>query len=160
VADVNVNVGCGEFPAAGWLNLDLTHEAADRRWDIRDGLPPDVGPVERIYLGHVLEHLAYDEIVPMLRLMPAGALVGVVGPDCDRAEAMGMPPDELALLEHGGGRWSGDVHQWRSTAPLTVGLLWRAGWRVMPVGFEVLEAEGFPLTSKIGWQFALLALVP
>ena len=153
---MRVNVGCGEFPAAGWTNLDLTHDAADIRWDVRDGLPPEVtGEVERIYFGHVLEHLAVDEIVPVLRKVARqapGAAFAIVGPDCDRVSER---DPAFKAIRYGGGRWVGDVHQWRSTETATVALCERAGLTVAVTEPAKLKADGWPVVSEVAWQFAL-----
>ena len=78
-----LNIGCGEKPRAGWLNIDLDPRA-DLRLDIRRPLPFPAGSCAEIYSEHVLEHLAYPgEVEEVLRdwwrvLAPGGMLsVGV-----------------------------------------------------------------------------------
>lgn len=86
-----VNVGCGPFLAPDpWINLDV-HDG--------DGVHPDVivdevarplagyedEAVERVYLGHVLEHTPWAEIPSFLadvhRAMRPGGELCIVGPD-------------------------------------------------------------------------------
>jgi SAM-dependent methyltransferase len=86
-----VNVGCGPYRAPEpWVNLDY-HEG--------DGVQPDVivtdparplacypdDTVERVYLGHVLEHVPWPEVGPFLedihRALTPGGQVCAVGPD-------------------------------------------------------------------------------
>jgi predicted SAM-dependent methyltransferase len=78
-----LNVGCGEKPRPGWLNIDLDPRA-ELRLDIRRPLPFPEGSCAEIYSEHVLEHLAYPgEVEEVLRdwwrvLVPGGILsVGV-----------------------------------------------------------------------------------
>lgn len=166
---MNINVGCGEFPAQGWLNLDLTHAAADQRWDALEGLPEVDGPIQRIYAGHVLEHILIDEVAPMLarwREHPGvteDTLLAVVGPDCDRVDQL-LAQDRLTQQEadtiiSGAGRWAGDEHLWRSTPGETAHLLHKAGWASQPVPLDVLSRTGWPVTSLIDWQFSLVATI-
>jgi hypothetical protein len=166
---VNLNLGCGEYVAPGYLNIDLTHPGADLRHDITRGLPW-VGAGEtfdRIYAGHVLEHLGLPELPEILarwRNHPAvtpHTRLAVVGPDCDRADelhAAGKLDDEaLRLIVDGGGRWVGDVHLWRSTGATTRAVLEAAGWSVTPLSLLELAALGWPIVCLTDWQFALLA---
>lgn len=164
---VKLNLGCGEFPVEGWLNVDLTNPAADVRWDITEGLPPVDGPIERIYAGHVLEHIEQADIPTMLELwlsheqVSVHTLMAVVGPDCDRAEQwvrQGKLTDaDYQLIRYGGGRWSGDDHLWRSTGVETFHMLRDSGWApAYPYDLQMLVWDGWPVTSLIGWQFGSL----
>jgi len=55
---LKVNVGCGQEPFQGWVNLDLDPGAkADILWDIKDGLPFDNDSCAFIYSEHFLEHI-------------------------------------------------------------------------------------------------------
>lgn len=161
-----INVGCGEFPAPGWLNLDAWHDAADLRWNAVDGLP-ELERVDRIYAGHVLEHLPRGEVSAVLvrwREHPgvhAGTVLAVVGPDCDRAEAMHaageLSAEELRGAVEGACRWPGDAHLWRSTGPATAELLAGAGWVARRATLERIAADGWPVTSLARWQLGYLA---
>lgn len=166
---MKINVGCGEFPAKGWVNLDVTHESADLRWDAVNGLPPEIDePIERIYAGHVLEHLEKDLVVPMLvswlehPQVSTKTLMAVVGPDCDIAlewlKDGRLTQEEYDVMESGGARrWPGDSHLWRSTGAETYHLVRAAGWGIAhPYSLGLLSLDGWPVTSLIGWQFGAL----
>lgn len=165
---MRINVGCGAYPAPGWLNIDGHHPSADLAWDAAAGLPPTDEPIERIYAGHVLEHMPYDALPGVLarwRQHPqvtAATRLAVVGPDIDLGRAMhaagAISDDTLADIGVGGQhRWPGDDHLWESTAERTVAALTDGGWTPHAVTLRQLAADGWPLTSLIGWQFALLA---
>jgi hypothetical protein len=166
-AGLYLNVGCGEFPAAGWLNIDCTHPCADLRHDITTGLPPVDGPVGRIYAGHLLEHLPLADLPRVLaawRRHPGVTLatrLAVVGPDCDTADYL-LREHRISLDTHqgavdGAGRWAGDVHLWRSTEDVTTRLLLDAGWDTAPTTVHQLRDDGWPVISLVDWQFAVLA---
>lgn len=164
---LRVNVGCGEFPAAGWLNIDCTHPAADVHHDVTTGLPHLDEPVERIYAGHVLEHLPVEDLVGVLiawRTHPAvtsGTTLAVVGPDCDAADHLlgegRILPDTHRGALHGAGRWAGDVHLWRSTEATTIRLLREAGWIPAPATDWELREQQWPIVAVVDWQFAVTA---
>lgn len=73
-----LNVGCGRFPLAGWVNLDIQDlPTVDRVVDIRDGLP--FRDAAAVYAEHFLEHLTFTEGLAFLRaahgaLAPGGRL--------------------------------------------------------------------------------------
>jgi len=83
-----VNVGCGEHRAPEpWINLDFTDlfkpdqviQAAEPMVFFQDGT------VDRVYLGHVLEHIPWPDVPAFLAdveraLGPEGILM-IVGPD-------------------------------------------------------------------------------
>jgi hypothetical protein len=164
---VKINVGCGEFPAAGWWNLDLTHPVADLHHDATTGLPPVDGPIERIYAGHVLEHLPLDVLPTVLESWRAHPGVGpdtvlaVTGPDCDIADQLMSQglilPHTHHDIRHGGCRWAGDAHLWRSTEGATAQALHQAGWDPVPIPDWQLKDDGWPVVAVVEWQFALLA---
>jgi hypothetical protein len=165
---MKLNVGCGNHYAPDWVNLDLA-ETEDVHPDVIGDITGRTGfndnSAERIYLGHVLEHLAVDDVAAALAecgrlLQPDGSMM-VVGPDCDLADAM-LVAGSIGTVEHelvvtGAGRWAGDVHQWRSTGPVTTAQLRIAGFVAEPMSVYDVDDSTWPLTSQIGWQFAILA---
>ena len=65
---LNVNIGCGKEPFAGWTNLDLDPQSrADIVWDVTDGLPFADGSCAFIYSEHFLEHLPVAQGVQFLK---------------------------------------------------------------------------------------------
>lgn len=166
---MKINVGCGQYPVPGWLNLDVSYSGADRQWDAVNGLPPDIDePIERIYAGHVLEHIEKDLVTPMLTSwlehpqVTTNTLMAIVGPDCDLAKDWvtdgRMTRQAYEEMESGGGgEWAGDSHLWRSTSKETYTLVRDSGWGIVtPYNLGLLSLDGWPLTSLIGWQFGAL----
>jgi predicted SAM-dependent methyltransferase len=93
-----VNIGCGDHPTEGWVNLDVAYHPGVYFWDCRSGLPFSDGAVAAIYSEHFLEHLDLEnEARPFLReclrcLKPGGVLRIVV-------------PDAGAYLRAYNGHW-------------------------------------------------------
>ena len=83
---VRVNIGCGDHPTEGWINLDVASHPGVYFWDCRSGLPFSDGAVAAIYSEHSFEHLDLEsEARPFLReclrcLQPGGVL-RIVVPD-------------------------------------------------------------------------------
>lgn len=73
-----LNVGCGRFPLAGWVNLDIQElPTVDRVVDVRAGLP--FRDAAAVYAEHFLEHLTFTEALDFLAaahaaLAPGGKL--------------------------------------------------------------------------------------
>lgn len=151
-------VGCGEFRHAGWLHIDV--HADDRvRPDVVASvldLPFADDSFDRVYMGHVLEHLERDDVTVALAevgrvLRPGGELM-IVGPDLDRA--VGQFADVAPSIRTGGGRWPGDRHLWDSTETETLRLVRLVFPDAQPL--PVSDVPGlWPVVSKVGWQFAV-----
>jgi predicted SAM-dependent methyltransferase len=156
---VRLNIGCGQHYAAGWTNLDLH----------RDGPLPDIigsvlalpfenDTVERIYCGHVLEHIGLDELPHALAeihrvLTTVGELL-VVGPDVNLAAV--HEPVLVDSVRYGGGRWPGDEHRYVPTGELTLSFIADAGFdaRLFPVAGV---SDDWPIVARAPWQFAIHA---
>jgi len=88
VAEVLVNIGCGQVAHPAWLNLD-SHPAGPhvRRCDLRHGLPCESGSVAMCYSSHVVEHLSPREAAAFLaeqhRALRRDGIVRVVVPDLE-----------------------------------------------------------------------------
>jgi hypothetical protein len=164
---VKLNLGCGEFHPRGWVNVDAqdnSQVAPDVVADITK--PPFAdGCAERIYAGHVLEHLPFGvargAVIKWRRLLAPGGALFVVGPDCIRASALRelgkLTQAEWIDIRWGACRWPGDEHQWESTTTLTKRLLNRAGWNTTEIALED-AAQFAPVASFVEWQFALMAV--
>lgn len=188
-----LNVGCGPFRAPSpWINVDGndamyttnfsddTGAPIDRKPDViawSDNLPYENGTVDRIYAGHVLEHInLYDGSVDRTVrefhrvLKPGGALL-CVGPDLVKCAEMVFHGDldwSLFWQSHGtAGRGNpagapyenpqpGDVHLWSSDEASVYALLARHFGMVLPVGFVNVE-ESWPIVSRVPWQYAVVA---
>jgi predicted SAM-dependent methyltransferase len=124
--DIRVNIGCGDHPSEGWINLDVISHSGVYFWDCRSGLPFSDGAVAAIYSEHFFEHLDLEsEARPFLReclrcLQPRGIL-RIVVPDVGaylRAYSGPWEPlAEMRPLDHTADgwrdRWLGQVYQTR-----------------------------------------------
>lgn len=63
---LRLNLGSGVDYKEGFLNIDLFDTSADASWDIRK-LPLNNGSVSQIIAYDVIEHIGYNDIVPMLK---------------------------------------------------------------------------------------------
>lgn len=84
---VRLNLGCGQFPLAGFVNVDTSRDAkADLTADVLD-LPYQPGTVDEIYAGHLLEHFPYKDGQRALKywhsLLREDGLLSVTVPDFD-----------------------------------------------------------------------------
>lgn len=106
-----LNLGCGEMPLAGHVNIDShAYAGVDQVLTLPFGLRLFApASVPSIYAGHFLEHLAPWGITPLLQecyriLIPGGTLT-LVTPDADKArllmESHIMPPSQYALCVAG-----------------------------------------------------------
>lgn len=166
---MKLNIGCGDYLADGWTNVDRMPRTPDvigersfYALDVVVGLPWKDGSCERIYAGHVLEHLTYDDELPaalaeLKRLLSDDGQMMVVGPDIDRAR------DGLFDEETIKGIWPGayipDVpgamHQWEPTARAHEAALLAAGLSATEILIKRVTAD-WPVVSRIGWQLAFL----
>ena len=160
---MKLNVGCGNHYAPGWTNTDITKEKGGPQPDVVCSaldLPFEDGTVDRIYAGHVLEHLSLDDVPKALaefrRVLAEDGELMVVGPDLTRAEQDW--PEMIDLIKYGGDRWGGDVHLWESREDTMAEILADNGWDVKVYGDVTEVPDRWPVISRIGWQFAMKAL--
>jgi predicted SAM-dependent methyltransferase len=83
-----VNLGCGATYHPDWVNMDVEPRASEiRRWDVRVRLPFDDGSIDAVYTSHLVEHLAPDDLVRLLRdicrVIRTGGIVRIVAPDLE-----------------------------------------------------------------------------
>lgn len=173
---MKLNVGCGPHRAEGWLNIDVVsvpdHDIVPDLVAPANAIPLPDGSAECIYLGHMLEHVRWEEVAQVLgemrRLLAPGGQLAVVGPDTRRAMAMwrdGEIDDEAldAIVENeasyqGAGDWDGARHQWNCHSDRVVLALHRAGFvSIAPVPIASDKLDDWPVVSRIGWQCAVLA---
>lgn len=150
------NVGCGEFYAEGWVNVDTW---AGHRIDVQGSilaLPIETASCVRVYAGHVLEHIEEEDVPAALAeirrvLMPGGEAM-LVGPDMARMRAGSV---EWEQNHAGGRRWPGDEHRWHSSGArvreLAAGIF--AEVLVLPIGD--VATDRWPLVSRVWWQYAV-----
>jgi SAM-dependent methyltransferase len=83
-----LNAGCGTHYAQGWINTDVW-ESDTTRPDVRvtpgEPYPFDDNTFDAIFLGHVLEHIPWADVLTfmkdMSRIAKPGAPFLIVGPD-------------------------------------------------------------------------------
>lgn len=157
---MRLNIGCGEYYAKGWTNVDCTREDDGPQPDVvasADSLPFEDESAEKIYTGHFFEHISLDGIPAVLkefdRVLKKDGQLLIVGPDLDRA--ISDFPDMVAPILNGEGRWEGDAHLWESRETTMVDILRENGWNAEPLPIASTDDTAWPITSKIGWQFAI-----
>lgn len=144
-----LNVGCGTHYAPGWVNTDVwlgPGTVPDVIVRPNEPYPFDSNSFDAIFLGHVLEHIAYpfvpDFLAEMSRIAKPGAFGLAIGPDVYRTIhrwSEGMEPWHMvaSTLEHQEenfqpGRedqvWAGACHYWNCHEQRLLDLLNGAGF--------------------------------
>jgi len=60
---LSLNLASGHHPKSGWVNVDLFHQTADLRLDLRRPLPFRDNSARYIYVEHFFEHLDYPNVL-------------------------------------------------------------------------------------------------
>lgn len=189
-----INVGCGPFLAPKpWINIDgndsdyVTNFASDRREDMprkpdmigwSDALPYGDGEVDRIYAGHILEHIdlhngSVDRTVrEFYRVLKPGGELMCVGPDLIKCAEMVFRGDagwKTFWEGHGtAGRGNpaaspypnpkpGDVHLWSTSEEAVIAVLSKSFHSITPIGVGNVDSS-WPLVSNVAWQYAVMAV--
>lgn len=184
-----LNVGCGPHYAPDWLNTDLVkvegYIEPDLVVDYSDPFPFDPCTFERAYVGHVLEHVPWDDLPAWLddlsSVMIPDSPVMFVGPDAYRAiegykAGTASWHDVAIIIEERSAytaetgfanapRWEADRHHWNCHERRVVELLAGCGWMdIRPYGVLLdgilPELPGWPVVSRASLQFAVQARVP
>lgn len=74
-----LNIGCGDHPLAGWLNVDEVPVAGAFKMDATQPFPFEDGRFDRVFSEHMIEHVPYLGGFSMLRecfrvLKPGGRI--------------------------------------------------------------------------------------
>lgn len=120
--ELRVALGSGTTPPDGWVGLDF-HRKGDNVYkaDLRMPLPLRDASVSAVLAEHVLEHLFYDELEPLMaelwRVIRPGGVLRVVSPDaCAIARLVLAGPEarHTAEVEYDRGihRWPDDGLAW------------------------------------------------
>jgi len=168
---MQLNLGCGDRYANGWINVDLPEmpHRVDQRVDLAGDLPWPANSVECAYLGHVLEHLNLVDagrlLVNLRACMINNGAIMVVGPDVTRGrELLGETGSDeygatLDSLRFGAGRWMGDVHLWECTEQRIMELLEDTGWsNVTSMNMDEVKLLWPVADPRPKWQCAVGAL--
>jgi predicted SAM-dependent methyltransferase len=83
-----LNVGCGEYPTPGFVNLDyFWRRGVQLCWDVVRGCPAPSGSIKGIYTEHCLEHIPLEScrrvIADFFRMLSPGGIVRIVVPDAE-----------------------------------------------------------------------------
>lgn len=186
-----VNVGCGPYRAPEpWVNLDVhVGDGVEPDIQVKDALFPlaefDDDSIDRVYMGHVLEHIPWPECPRFLediyRAMKPGAELMAVGPDCfrviqrwkDGLDPEGWPlvvsilenPWDRAYGEPGYGiieataQWPYARHWWNSDERRIQYLFeWMSPFeQVQTHAISEDELGAWPLVAYTQWQCAVSA---
>lgn len=172
-----LNAGCGTHYANGWVNVDIW-EGESTKPDVRvnpgEPYPFEDNSFDGVYLGHVLEHIRWDEVPTFLkdiqRVAKPGAPVLVVGPDIYKTINRwkdGLEPWNMVLstIEHQDmnwqpGResewWDGAHHYWNCHEERIATLLSDVGFLDITNVFDLIPndpegTEWFDEHTKITW---------
>lgn len=173
---MRLNWGCGPWRAEGWHNIDVV-EVDDIHPDqvvaADQPLPFPDGSCERIFMGHVLEHIPWPALPDVLadarRLLAPDGEILVVGPDVHRAMVLwrdGHPQVDwdrlVGALEgpspyQGFHSWPGARHEWNCYEDRVVGVLVAAGFDPVPLSISAPRLDDWPVVSRMPDQCAVLA---
>ncbi|MHB8520750.1 MAG: class I SAM-dependent methyltransferase [Limisphaerales bacterium] len=82
---LKLNLGCGNNPKPGWVNIDLFSPHADFRYDVRRSFPLRDNSCAYIYSEHLFEHLEYADGLALMReshrLLEPGGIFRAAVPD-------------------------------------------------------------------------------
>ena len=166
---IKINVGCGPFRAEGWINTDLVETDTIKPDVIDSDLSSfDDEYADQIYLGHILEHIVWEEVPQFIdevyRVLKPGGVLCIVGPDIWRAliqwkkgELSKKDLDTILEGNYGLNVWDGTRHYWNSSLERTLTVLDSNKWSIRQVGITGRELDQFPVVSRVQWQFGILA---
>lgn len=178
-----LNVGCGAFYADGWVNTDVFQNdniKPDYVVPTSGRYPFDDSTFDVVYMGHVLEHIAWDSLpafmAEMSRIAKPDAVFMIVGPDTYRTLKM-WKNDEIDLelvstiLEHQDMNYQdideevlrdGAPHLWNCHEERVSKFLRHLGFKNIQSEFDSLLINGedclgiaWPLVANVRWQFAV-----
>ena len=163
-----LNVGCGTHYAKGWVNAD-TWENHDIRSDVKvtpgEPYPFEDNTFDAVYLGHVLEHIAWPQVATFLkdisRVAKADAKILITGPDVYKTIKRwsdGQEPWWMveSVMEHQGVNlasggpewWDGEKHHWNCHNDRVLNLLETLGFTNIKDRFNDIPKN----TSEKTWK--------
>lgn len=168
-----LNLGCGTHRApAPWINVDCI-ETATTHPDVivkaGDPLPWADGEADRVYLGHVLEHVPWPAVPAFLaevRRVLDGDLF-VTGPDVHRTIEQWHDGQVswslvLSVMEHAAhveldNGWPEAHHHWNCHEARVVEALELAGFVDIEPADIFHPGDGWPIMNPSTWQLAVSA---
>lgn len=148
-----LNIGCGKFPRAGWINLDnKVRPGVDCVADLRIELPFPDASVDYAVAIHVLPHLPLDALAPALarirRVLKPGGVLRLALPDLEKAIA--------AYARRDAGYFAIPDAQWQSLgAKLAAQIVWHndiATPFTYDLAAEALVRGGFARIERCGFR--------
>jgi hypothetical protein len=135
-----LNLGAGEpwsHAPTPWIDIDIRPDVLpDVVADVRH-LPFRSDSAERVYAGHLLEHVPQEEVayvlIEIMRVLVPGGAFLAVGPDAERSArllATGhvSPERHQSNLVTEGGEGNPCLHQWNTSAQLIALMVWQVGF--------------------------------
>lgn len=168
-----LNVGCGPHYVNGWTNADIYYRENDCTPDVvvhpEKRYPFPDGTFDKIYIGHMLEHVEKNRVewflLEMKRIAKTGADVMIVGPDVLKAierYKQGTEPLSIVIAclesETPGG------HQWNCTGDRVMDLLLECAFsdiRNVEDNIQTFQSSwldrgtDWPVKQFSPWQFAI-----
>jgi predicted SAM-dependent methyltransferase len=139
---MRINLGSGERPLEGWVNVDALPDApgVDVVADIVEPLPFDSASADALYASHLLEHVSTDDVPGVLaewrRVLRPGGVLMIAVPDLEVIARMIVerpgwftPPHTPWIgAIYGGQKDAWDFHKTGFTAPWLAYCLDQAGF--------------------------------
>lgn len=81
-----LNIGCGQYPAAGFFNIDYAwRPGINLCWDITRGLPIQSATIAGIFTEHCIEHIGFNQFRELAkefyRVLHPGGVARIIVPD-------------------------------------------------------------------------------
>lgn len=184
-----LNAGCGTHYANGWVNTDIWDDGITTKPDIKvepgKPYPFEENHFDAVFLGHVLEHIAWPDVPNFLhdmkRIAKPGAKFLVCGPDVLRTIQRwheGREPWHMVLstMEHQDINtqperehlwWDGATHHWNCHHERVWRLLDSVGFSNLQDAADLIpkdamgknwkhEGINWPVVGHWYWHFAIL----
>jgi predicted SAM-dependent methyltransferase len=108
--ELKLNIGCGDNPKSGWINIDLLSPRGDLALDMREPLPFADNSVAIVYSEHFFEHLDYPGdaqrfLKECRRVLKPGGVFSVGVPDTQWPLEAYTGPDERGYFPLAKAEW-------------------------------------------------------
>lgn len=108
---MKLNLGCGDHPLEGYVNVDLHSDSADVKGDIRE---LTFEGVEEVVMSHVLEHMPWKETCDVLERVHSwmidGGVLSVEVPDMQAVFERGVFDMDAQIATYGIQSAPGEIH--------------------------------------------------